>query len=127
MRFFNPLFRLTQCAHALMQHWSILCEEHALSEGTDGDGGQLHAASLQEFLGMLQTERAALTEQLDILEHEVVLAIKLTEVFGACTYKKLCQLMQEFGPYFTAYPDLQREALMECLWKNTLNKEYPLP
>jgi len=52
MRFFNPLFRLTQCAHALMQHWSILCEEHALSEGTDGDGGQLHAASLQEFLGI---------------------------------------------------------------------------
>jgi hypothetical protein len=130
MKFFDHLFRVTQRTHALMSHWSVLCED----DGETGDrfhqAGRFHAASLHDFLHFLCAERVEMNTHLDALEHAVERAIALMEATGSPmrphTYGMLCTLLKNFDPYLDKYPELSPEEAYQRFLDNTLDHHWPL-
>ena len=124
LHFYNDLWALTQRTHALMVHWSLLCEP-----GDDGEG-RLSGASVQDFLDILRCERTQIVAHLDALEQLATRTVGMMSDSSPSyrhTYDQLDKLLDFMAPYFAAYPDLDLKAFWECFMNNTHDHYYPLP
>ena len=124
MKFFDHLFSVTQRAHALASHFSLLCEQDM------GPDGLLHPASLRDFLGSLRITRQEIEQALEALEQETTRALALVDNEplspDRCTYRQLCDLLRIFDPYLDTYPALSAAEALKLYADNTLDHYYPL-